>query len=87
MVGKTHIIIGVTSKVSEKIGVLQKEGNKDIYVLDFDQLSKVKKVDGITYLSAEWATRFILKDPDIVCHYFIYQRRGEKRGKDDVNKI
>lgn len=74
MMLKTHIIFGVEQATSENFLLLRKNGKRDIYVMDYDQVKRVREVDGINYLSIEWAMKFIQNDSKIVCHHFFDKR-------------
>lgn len=82
---RAHVILGVTPTTPKKIMLLQKTGSRNIFVLDYNQLCNVKVVDGITYVSADWANFFMPRDPDIVSH-FITQRPQRNRTKRMCNK-
>lgn len=71
----THIIFGVEKATTKNFLLLRSNGKQDIYVLDYDQVENVRKVNGISYISVEWAKRFMPNDPRIVGHHFIERRR------------
>ena len=76
---RSHIILGVTSSTPKTINMLQRGGEKEIYVLDFNQSSKVREKNGIIYISQEWASQLVMNDPNTVYHYFIYKRPGQSQ--------
>ena len=71
---KSHIIFGVTSNTPRTINMLKMGGEKEIFVLDYNQSSKVREKDGVIYISQEWASQLVMNDPNTVYHYFIYKR-------------
>lgn len=76
---RSHIIMGVTSSTPKTINMLKRGGEKEIYVLDFNQSSKVREKNGIIYISQEWASQLVMNDPNTVYHYFIYKRPGQSQ--------
>ena len=71
----THIIFGVEKATSENFLLLRKNGKRDIYVMDYDQVENVREVNGIHYISVEWAKKFMPNDLKIVGHHFTDGRR------------
>jgi len=70
---KAHVILGVTPTTPKKIMLLQKTGSNNIIVLDYNQLCSVKLVDGITFVSADWANLFMPRDPNIISHFITHR--------------
>ena len=75
MMLNTHVIFGVEKATPETFLFLRKRGKRDIYVMDYDQVERMRKVDGIYYISVEWAMKFMPANPKIVAHHFIDRRR------------
>ncbi|WP_210469719.1 hypothetical protein [Sporosarcina sp. 6E9] len=71
---KSHIICGVTSHTPRTINMLKLGGEKKIFVLDYNQTSKVREENGVTYISKEGASQLVMNDPNTVYHHFIYKR-------------
>ena len=78
---KAHVILGVTPTTPKKIMLSQKTGSRNIIVLDYNQLGSVKIVDGITYVSADWANFFMPRDPDIVSHFITHRPKKNRKKK------
>lgn len=74
---KSHIICGVTSHTPRTINMLKMGGERKIFVLDYNQISKVREENGVTYISKEWASQFVMNEPNTVYHYFIYKRPNQ----------
>ncbi|WP_172369951.1 hypothetical protein [Sporosarcina jiandibaonis] len=71
---KSHIIFGMTSHTPRTINILKMGGENKIYVLDFNQSSKVREKNGVIYISKEWASQLVMNNPNTVYHHFIYKR-------------
>lgn len=79
----SHIVWGLSSITSDKVELLKKSGEKEIYVLDYNQASKVQERNGIVYMSLEGASLFFKNADDIMYHHYIPEgfKRNRRRGK------
>ena len=82
---KPHVILGVTPNTFKKIESLQTRGNKEIYVMDYDQSSKVKEENGVMYISPEVAARIFNQNTDVVLHFYTKRPAGRPRNKKRPN--
>jgi len=82
----SHLILGLSEKTLEMVTALKKQGKIEIYVIDYEQSSKVKEKNGVVYLSPE-AASFISKDSEsIMYHHYMHIKPGsmqKKRRKDE----
>lgn len=74
-----HIILGVTKNASDKVELLRKNGESEVYILDMEQADTVRERDGIMYVSEEIVSTFFMRKKEIVFH--LYKPGGKKRKK------
>jgi len=82
----SHLIFGLSEKTLEMVTALKKQGKVDVYVVDYQQSSKVKEQNGVVYLSPEAASFISKYSESIVYHHYMHKRPDlmqKKRRKDE----
>lgn len=82
----SHIILGLSVKTSNMVELLKKQGKTEIYVMDYEQSSKVKEINGIVYLSPEGASILTRNAKNISYYHYMYispdsMQRRKRKGK------
>lgn len=76
-----HVILGFTPGTLKKVEWLQTKGKKEIYVMDYDQSSKVKEENGVMYISREDAELFFKNKPNVVYHFTTKRPAGRPKNR------
>lgn len=85
MTNMFHMILGVSGKTPEILDFLKGQGKINIYVVDYEQSSKVREKNGVIYLSPDGASDFSKDSESVMYYQYKYitpDSRPRKRRKD-----